>query len=175
MEREQWWKYSREFERKRLFSGTMPEPKPDRRTMATYRRIAEIHPTLGRRLDDSLAPQRVVKWIAWSPDRVECPRNVIQQLRFNAVMKVYAQCSQWPLQDGLRILADEIARATAWAPVVEPDPNELPAQEAAAAQEAQVSPPLADQDLDRLVTGLLGANHPNLANLIAAVRLASYK
>jgi hypothetical protein len=175
MEREQWWKYSREFERRRLFSGTMPEPKPDRRTVATYRRIAELHPTLGRRLDDSFAPQRVVKWIAWSPDRIECPRSVIQQFRFNAVMSVYAQCSQWPLQDGLRILADDVARATAWVPVVGPDPHELPVQEAPAAQEGPVSPPLAELDPELCLYEALGADHPRLASIIEAIRLARRK
>jgi hypothetical protein len=181
MEREKWWTYSREFERQRLFCGTVPEPKPDRRTAATYRRIADLHPALGRQLDDSLAPQRVVKWVAWSPHKVECPRNLIQQLRLNAVMRVYAQCSRWPLQDELRLLAEEVARLTAWEPVVEPDAHALPAAEVPAAQEGQelspahaqaASSPPADLDPVRCLSEALGPDHPNLASIVAAARRA---
>ena len=77
----------------------------DEKSRATYFRIAELHYVQGTKLDALGAPLRVIRWIAWSPDSAERPRNFVQMLRFNAALRFHEKFEQWPLDVDLAKLA----------------------------------------------------------------------
>jgi hypothetical protein len=59
-------------------------------------RLAVLHPTFGRALDDAFAPLRVAVFVSWPPDDPERPRMVVQKARLDRVMEHFLAGGKWP-------------------------------------------------------------------------------
>jgi hypothetical protein len=72
-------------------AGRDPEEEvhmgPGADARAARLRIAELPPRIGKILGRRHAPFRVLRWLAWSPNTVSCPRHRRVELRYKATMR----------------------------------------------------------------------------------------
>ena len=81
---------------------------PGKGHRAHLARIALLHHGIGDDLDTRRAPFRIFYFVAYAPDRLGAPRLLGQQVRFQAVVKLYNERGRWPLPPALSGLALDV-------------------------------------------------------------------
>jgi hypothetical protein len=123
-----WWEWARAFQR--LAPEERKRVSHSKSARCHLARIAALHPTLGRALDEERAPLRVHAFVAYAPDLLDLPRSVGQHRRHAAVMKFWGERGRWPLAHEIHILG--VTTGTAAPPAAPPG---TAGAEATAAQE----------------------------------------